>query len=160
MVTTQPINQPASPGLWDQTYNAATDAANWISAKSKTAAASASDLASRAWAAITDAVSSIAQFFAHYVNVAKEALVAAKDHFAALPMNVKVVASAGLVLTAAAAYFIGKSCVPTVTATSTTTTQVPVANATTAPAADAAPAANAAPAATAAPALAAPAGNP
>lgn len=144
---TQAINQniPASPGLWDQTCNAASNAATWIQEGSKKVAASASDLGSRAWAAISDAVSNIAQFFAYYANIAKEAVVAAKDHFVALPMNVKVVAGVGAVLTAVATYFLVKWCAPApAAATATATVQTPPASSAAASASSAAAASSAA----------------
>lgn len=148
---TQAINQNVSaPGLWDQTYNAASNAANWIGEKSRSAAASASDAGSRVWAAFSDAISNLVQFFSYYVNVAKEGLVAAKDQFVALPMNVKVVTGIAAVLTAVAGYFLAKCCAapaPATTATTTTTQvqqpQTPAATAATTPAAPAATAATA-----------------
>lgn len=101
-MATSAINQStANPTIWDQTCNAASSAATWIKEGSKSVAASASE-----------AISNLAQFFGYYLNICKEAIVAAKDHFVALPMNVKVVAGIGAVLTAVAGYFLAKWCAP------------------------------------------------
>jgi hypothetical protein len=130
-------NQPvASPSIWDQVSNTASNAGSWIVENSRKAAASASDLGSRAWAAVCDVFSTIAEAFSTL-----------KNHIAALPMNAKVVLGFSVALTAVGGYLLAKWCTPTATATSTTTatTQLPPQNPA-AGAAGAAPVADAAPA--------------
>ncbi|MBU6446264.1 MAG: hypothetical protein KGQ49_02560 [Verrucomicrobia bacterium] len=81
-----------------------------ISASAKSFAADAGDLFARVWSSVAEFFSNAGQTLGQWVGLAREALVAAKETFVALPTNVKIVGGVTALVAVLAGCVLGKYC--------------------------------------------------
>lgn len=96
------------PGIFDSLYSASISGVNWLSTNSKALASSAGDLLSRVASAVAEFFSSATQTIGHFLSLAKDSLLAAKDHVSALPRSTQIIAAVSLVGVSALGYMLGK----------------------------------------------------
>lgn len=106
-MSTQPIQ---NPGFCANLYESGRTGANWLVDNSKNLAANAGDFFTRMWSAVSEFFSNVGQTLGQWLNVAKDGLCAAKDHFVNMPANVKIVAGVTAGVATLAGFFFGRAC--------------------------------------------------
>ncbi len=105
-LTVQPPVQ--TPGLLDSITETGRSGVTWLTTNAKSLAGSISDTAWKTWAAVSEFFSHAGEKIGAYLNIAKDALLAAASQVKALPNSTKAVIAVAMAATAIASAFLGR----------------------------------------------------